>query len=101
MVAHAPTCSVLPADSLRDHLVPLQPLEVVDNGPGLRGADGERIFDPFARGEAQVRDARPGVGLGLYLVAELTRALGGEVRAEDTGDGTRVSVALPLVREGA
>ncbi|MCZ6596288.1 MAG: HAMP domain-containing sensor histidine kinase [Planctomycetota bacterium] len=85
-------------------------LEVADNGPGLRGADGERIFEPFARGEAQVKSARPGVGLGLYLVAELTRALGGKVRVEDTargssakgsGRGTRVSVSRPLVREKA
>lgn len=72
-------------------------LEVRDYGPGLGGADRRKLFMPFVRGPGDVVRKRPGVGLGLYLVAELTRALGGRVTVEDglDGGGTRMLVALP------
>lgn len=75
-------------------------LSVRDFGPGLRGADAQSIFEPFVRGEDSSVRMRPGVGLGLYMVAELTRALHGEARAENSpvGAGMLVRVRLPLVR---
>lgn len=81
-------------------------LAVRDWGPGLRGADAQSIFEPFVRGKSDDVRMRPGMGLGLYLVAELARALGGSVRAEDgrsreSGDGGLcIRVRLP-VAEGA
>ncbi|HUR28872.1 MAG TPA: HAMP domain-containing sensor histidine kinase [Planctomycetota bacterium] len=75
-------------------------LSVRDFGPGLRGADARAIFEPFVRGDdADVR-MRPGLGLGLYMVAELARALRGSVRAEDglEGGGMAIHVRLPLAR---
>lgn len=76
-------------------------LEVRDFGPGLRGADARRIFEAFERGRADDVRARPGVGLGLYLVAELVRAQGGRVAARDglPGGGTLVRVSLPAARK--
>ena len=78
-------------------------LSVRDFGPGLRGADAQSIFQPFVRGGDQEVRMRPGVGLGLYMVAELTRALGGEVRADDQplGGGLCIRVRLPLTAQGA
>jgi len=73
-------------------------LEVRDFGPGLKDGKPERLFDPFTRsGDEMVRE-RPGVGLGLYLVAELARELGGRVSARNVedGGGFAVEVALPL-----
>jgi signal transduction histidine kinase len=77
-------------------------LEVRDFGPGLKDGKPERLFAPFTRsGDEMVRE-RPGVGLGLYLVAELTRALGGQVSARNVADGGgfAVQVALPLASGG-
>lgn len=73
-------------------------LAVRDFGPGLQGVDPAAIFKPFVRGEAAHVQAKAGVGLGLYLVAELTRALGGNARAFDglEGGGTRFEIELPL-----
>jgi signal transduction histidine kinase len=73
---------------------------VRDFGPGLRGADAQSIFEPFVRGEDVSVRMRPGVGLGLYMVAELTRAQHGEVHAEDSlpGGGMLIRVRLPLVK---
>ena len=73
-------------------------LQVRDYGPGLQGTKPERVFQPFVRGENDIVKSQPGVGLGLYLVAELARALGGFVDARNAEDGAgfRVRVFLPL-----
>lgn len=73
-------------------------LSVRDFGPGLRGADAQSIFKPFVRGAASDVRMRPGVGLGLFMVAELVRALHGDVHAEDSlvGGGMLIRVRLPL-----
>ncbi len=75
-------------------------VEVRDFGPGLKGAAPCEVFDPFIRGGDEVVRSTPGVGLGLFLVAELTRALGGRVRARNAPEGGfAVEVALPLAAE--
>lgn len=78
-------------------------LVVRDFGPGLRGTDGRRIFEPFVRGGDENVRTRQGVGLGLYMVAELVRAHGGEVRAIDRvpGGGFAVEITLPAAKGGA
>ncbi len=63
---------------------------VADDGPGIPPAELDRVFDRFYqvdRGDA----ARS--GLGLAIVSELVRAMGGTVRAE-SGPGTRMIVTL-------
>jgi signal transduction histidine kinase/HAMP domain-containing protein len=72
-------------------------LEVRDTGTGMRTGEQERIFDRFYR--AGARDA-DGFGLGLAIVRDAARALGGTlaVRSEP-GRGTTVRVVLPGVEE--
>lgn len=73
-------------------------LTVDDQGPGIPPADRARVWEPFVR---LARDAaRPGSGLGLAVVRDLARALGGTASVEDapTG-GARFVVELPLARE--
>ncbi|MDR7274851.1 sensor histidine kinase [Catenuloplanes atrovinosus] len=64
-------------------------LGVRDHGAGI--PDPDRLFARFGSyGES------PGaVGLGLWLVRELTRAHGGEIRYEDAHPGARFVVTLP------
>ena len=73
---------------------------VRDFGPGLRAADAKRVFEPFVRGGDENVRTRPGVGLGLFLVAELARAQRGEARALDSNGagGFAVEIALPLAK---
>jgi signal transduction histidine kinase len=53
-----------------------------------------RIFDRFYRGDA--RDGE-GFGLGMAIVNESVRALGGTVRVDSVpGVGTTVRITLPL-----
>ena len=77
-------------------------LWVSDDGPGIPAEMLPRVFDRLVAaraGPARPDPARPmGSGLGLTIVAELVRAMGGSVRAESPlrpGGGTRMVVTLP------
>lgn len=68
-------------------------LSVADRGPGV--TDPERIFEPFHRGPAHAEGRDGGVGLGLWLVREIARQHGGDVRWEAReGGGSRFVVTL-------
>ncbi|MHB1211283.1 MAG: HAMP domain-containing sensor histidine kinase [Candidatus Nanopelagicales bacterium] len=69
-----------------------------DRGPGIAPDVRERLFEPFARGASRTRTE--GAGLGLAIVREQARALGGEVHAEArAGGGARFVVALPVIKD--
>lgn len=54
--------------------------------------DKESIFDPFRSG-----DDAGGVGLGLYIAANLTRSIGGELTAEGRDGLVRFQMTIPDV----
>ena len=55
-----------------------------------------RLFEPMVRGAAP--GASQGVGLGLFIVREIARGHGGEVRVRSDGGGTVFTISIP--REG-
>lgn len=75
-------------------------LAVRDRGPGIPPAERAEIFRRFARGGSAA--TVPGLGLGLALVAEITRWHGGrvDVEAPDSG-GSLFRVTLPAAAAGA
>ena len=72
---------------------------VEDDGPGIDPVDLPHIFERlFTSTRLSARAA--GTGLGLAIVAELSEAMGGDVRTESplgTNGGTRISVRLPRI----
>ena len=69
---------------------------VHDHGPGIADADLPHIFDRFYRSPAA--RGLPGSGLGLAIVAQVVKAEGGTIQAEnDPGGGARMSMRLPAV----
>jgi signal transduction histidine kinase len=52
----------------------------------------ERIFDPFVRGP----HSSAGLGLGLYIAAQIARSHGGELSAHSDAGGTRMTFRMPL-----
>jgi signal transduction histidine kinase len=69
---------------------------VDDRGPGVPGAERERIFEPFLRLEASRNRDRGGAGLGLAIARHLVLSLGGIIAVEDRpGGGARFRVMLP------
>ena len=67
-------------------------LTVTDAGPGFEAQMLERLGKPY-----QSSKGRPGGGLGLFLVFNVARTLGGSVRAENRPEGgAMVTLTLPL-----
>ncbi len=65
-------------------------IAVADTGPGVPPEAVERLFEPF------FTTRKGGTGLGLFLSAEMTRALGGELRyRQRPGGGACFEVTLP------
>jgi signal transduction histidine kinase len=75
-------------------------VEISDTGRGFDAAARERVFDRFYRVE---RDERSdGFGLGLAIVRESVRALGGVIEIDsEAGVGTTVRVVLAAPEERA
>src|SRR5580693_7572994 len=68
-------------------------LEVSDNGPGIAAADRARALQPFVRfGSGGQQE---GSGLGLSLVAAITRLHRGRLELASNEPGLRVLVDLP------
>jgi two-component system, OmpR family, sensor histidine kinase MprB len=69
---------------------------VRDRGPGIAEADLPHIFDRFYRSPAA--RGLPGSGLGLAIVAQVVKAEGGTILADnDPGGGARMSMTLPSI----
>ena len=69
-------------------------IAVDDAGPGVLDAERERVFERFTRGSAARGTA--GSGLGLSLVREHARVMGGTVTVDDAPDGgARFTIELP------
>jgi signal transduction histidine kinase len=67
-------------------------VEVADDGEGVPSGDGERVFEPFYRGDAA--RSEDGAGLGLAISRAIVEAHGGRIWLEDGHPGTRVHFTL-------
>ena len=65
-------------------------VSILDNGGGIPANQRRKVFARFVRLGNELERSRPGTGLGLYLVRNVVRSLGGNVRILDRseqGDG--------------
>jgi two-component system, cell cycle sensor histidine kinase DivJ len=70
---------------------------VEDNGVGIDEEDLARVGEPYFQARASYDRRHGGTGLGLSIVKGLVRLHGGEMDIRSRlGEGTRVSVWLPL-----
>jgi signal transduction histidine kinase len=71
-------------------------IEVEDTGVGMNAETQQHVFDRFYRG--QDRDAE-GFGLGLAIVRQTVRSLGGNIELDSApGQGTRFRIVLEQAR---
>ncbi|MAH85517.1 MAG: two-component sensor histidine kinase [Rhodospirillaceae bacterium TMED8] len=69
---------------------------IEDDGPGIPADKREDAFRPFYRLESSRNSDTGGVGLGLSIVRDTIRSLGGEILLEDSSlGGLRVQLRLP------
>jgi signal transduction histidine kinase len=72
-------------------------IEVEDNGVGIAPEDQAVIFDKFRQASNTLTREHEGSGLGLSIVRELSRLLGGDVSlTSQLGSGSTFTVRLPL-----
>jgi signal transduction histidine kinase len=67
-------------------------IAVVDNGPGPPASVADEIFEPFVTSKPE------GLGLGLPVVAESVRRLGGTVSWDRVSHHTQFSMSIPVKR---
>ncbi len=71
---------------------------ITDRGPGIPPEDLPRLFQRYTRAGA-AREAREGLGLGLYITRRLVEAHNGRIWAESTvGVGSTFSFSLPIAQ---
>jgi signal transduction histidine kinase/HAMP domain-containing protein len=86
-------CIVLTARRTADRWVAI---EVIDSGGGIAAEERERVFDRFYRAGDRNAD---GFGLGLAIVRQAVRALGGRVELDAApGGGTTARITLPAAQ---
>ena len=72
-------------------------VEVEDRGIGMEPREAARVFDPFFRANPSVANAVRGSGIGLALVKEYVRTMGGGVGVRsEPGEGSTFWFTLPL-----
>jgi signal transduction histidine kinase len=82
--------------TVRAHVGEMVEVQVIDEGVGLSETELERVFDPFWRSRGSVKAAKRGAGIGLTLVREYVRTMGGHVSARSSvGQGTMFTFTLP------
>jgi signal transduction histidine kinase len=70
-------------------------MTVSDDGPGLKPEARQRLFERVT----QSAPARTGMGLGLWIVAQIVHALGGTIRLDSAADrGASFAIELPQQR---
>lgn len=74
-------------------------ITVDDEGPGIPEAERSRVWQPYYRLDRDRNAPAGGSGLGLSVVADLARGLGGRAWVSDApGGGARFVVELPGAR---
>ena len=75
---------------------------VADNGVGISAQDLARVGEPYFQAATSYDRRHGGTGLGLSIVKGLVRLHGGEMSVRSkVGEGTRITVCLPLDCERA
>ena len=72
-------------------------LSVEDNGSGIPKHLLAMLFEPFFT----TKGPKEGMGLGLSISYGIVRDLNGSITAENTGNGARFTVRLPLIGQRA
>lgn len=90
----APDSTIYISCSLKQNKIEIS---VRDEGYGIPKKDLTRIFEKFFRVTANGMDTFPGMGLGLYISAQIIQMHGGEISAQsEVGKGSVFSFFLPV-----
>jgi signal transduction histidine kinase len=75
-------------------------VSVRDHGLGIPREQRDKIFERFYRVAGPRKRAIPGLGMGLYIVAEIVKHHGGTITVDSAvGKGSTFTVTFPLTRD--
>jgi signal transduction histidine kinase len=75
-------------------------VRVRDHGLGIPKEQRDKIFERFYRATGPKQKAIPGLGMGLYIVAEIVKRHGGTITVDSAvGKGSTFTVTLPRKRD--
>ncbi|CAE6690243.1 Autoinducer 2 sensor kinase/phosphatase LuxQ [Paraburkholderia haematera] len=99
LVVEAPDVSI---ESMHNASPRSAVITVTDNGTGISASMLPHVFDMFAQSPSARKRAEGGLGIGLAVVKNLVGAHNGTVTIASAGEGqgTEVTVRLPIVCEG-
>jgi signal transduction histidine kinase len=76
-------------------------IRVRDHGLGIPREQRDKIFERFYRAAGPRQRVIGGLGMGLYIVAEIIERHGGTITVDSqVGKGSSFTVTLPLMRDG-
>lgn len=81
---------------------PFACIKIVDYGKGINANFLPQIFERFTQAEEAIPTfIHGGLGIGLSIVKDLVKLIGGSIKAESDGDGkgSTFTVMLPLISE--
>jgi signal transduction histidine kinase len=68
---------------------------IIDNGPGIKKEDQERVFQIFETTSNTLRTGEKGTGIGLATVKSLIEGLGGTITlSSEFGKGTNFEFTI-------
>jgi len=75
-------------------------IRVHDHGLGIPREQRDKIFERFYRAAGPKQRVIPGLGMGLYIVAEIVKRHGGTITVDSAvGKGSTFTVTLPRKRD--
>jgi len=73
---------------------PLLDERKLNTGANIPAEALDKLFEPFVRGE--VRPSKQGLGLGLYIAAQIAEAHAGRINVVSTVEETRFTLRMPI-----
>lgn len=75
-------------------------IRVSDTGMGISADDQQKLFQKFYRVKTEETQKITGTGLGLWITAQLVKAMGGSISVESIkGKGTDFIVTFPVAKQ--
>jgi len=96
-IKYSPAASTVEVDMCKNAETVM--VNVRDQGMGIPQEQREKIFERFYRAFDASQKSIPGLGMGLYIVAEIIKSHGGTITVDSAiGKGSTFQVILPLKR---